>query len=63
MSIYMLKLGFLGIFNGLWTFPRVWGPAHIKEWCFGHLILKLHYPENVCAYAFFEGEHAHLIYA
>ena len=30
MSIYKLKLGFCKLFNGLWTFPRVQGLAHIK---------------------------------
>jgi len=30
MSIYKLKLGFLGFFNDLWMFSRVYEPAHIK---------------------------------
>ena len=30
MSIYKLKLGFSRLFDGLWMYPRVYGPAHIK---------------------------------
>ena len=30
VSIYKLKLG-SELFNGVWTFPRVYGPANIKE--------------------------------
>ena len=37
MSIYKLKLGFSRLFDGLWMYPRVYGPAHIKAWCFGPL--------------------------
>jgi len=28
MSIYKLKLGFLGLFNCLWTFKGLWAGPH-----------------------------------
>ena len=49
MSIYKLKLGFSRLFRCLWMFPKVQGLVHIKEWCFGPLKMKFHYPrKRVC---------------